>query len=111
MLLLRFCAQRTHRPVFWGERPSELGKHPLELYDLFLAGSETTPTTLTRALLFMARYPEVQKKVQDELYAVVGLGLPPSLMEKPKLPYTEAVLMEIPDPALRKHCPQHGQPL
>jgi len=43
----------------------------------------------------MARYPEVQKKVQDELDAVVGHGLASSLQDKPKLAYTEAVLMEI----------------
>ena len=43
----------------------------------------------------MARYPEVQKKVQDELDAVVGQGLASSLQDKPKLAYTEAVLMEI----------------
>ena len=42
------------------------------LFDLFLAGSETTSTTLTWAVLYMARYPEVQRKVQDELDRTVG---------------------------------------
>ena len=65
------------------------------LLDLFLAGSETTSTTLTWALLYMARYPEVQKKVQEEMVHVVGQGQAPSLKDKPNLPYTEAVLMEI----------------
>merc|ERR1712212_90334 len=55
---------------FFGEKGRENLANTL--YDLFLAGSETTSTTLTWALLFMARYPKVQKRVQDELDAVVG---------------------------------------
>lgn len=65
------------------------------LFDLFLAGSETTSTTLTWAALYMVRYPDVQKKVQDELDKVVGQNRHPSIKDKPNLPYTEAVLMEI----------------
>jgi cytochrome P450 len=34
------------------------------LLDLFIAGSETTSTTLTWAVLFMARESEIQAKVQ-----------------------------------------------
>lgn len=64
------------------------------LFDLFLAGSETTSTTLTWAALYMIRYPQVQKKVQDELDRVVGTDKHPSLKDRPNLPYTEAVLME-----------------
>ena len=42
------------------------------LFDLFLAGSETTSTTLNWAVLYMVRYPEIQAKVQEELDTVVG---------------------------------------
>ena len=59
------------------------------LFDLFLAGSETTSTTLTWAALYMVRYPDVQKKVQDELDKVVGQNRHPSIKDKPNLPYTE----------------------
>ena len=65
------------------------------LFDLFLAGSETTSTTLTWAALYMVRYPQVQTKVQQELDRVVGQNRHPSVKDKPNLPYTEAVLMEI----------------
>merc|ERR1712241_227008 len=65
------------------------------LFDLFLAGSETTSTTLTWAALYMVRYPQVQKKVQEELDRVVGQNRHPSIKDRPNLPYTEAVLMEI----------------
>eukprot|EP00092_Neocalanus_flemingeri_P065658 GFUD01079879.1.p1 GENE.GFUD01079879.1~~GFUD01079879.1.p1 ORF type:complete len:438 (-),score=100.01 GFUD01079879.1:38-1351(-) len=65
------------------------------LFDLFVAGSETTSTTLTWAALYMIRYPEIQKKVQRELDEMVGTDTPPSMKDRHKLPYTEAVIMEI----------------
>ena len=65
------------------------------LFDLFLAGSETTSTTLTWAALYMVRYPHIQEKVQQELDKVVGTNRLPSTSDRPNLPYTEAVLMEI----------------
>jgi len=74
-----------------------LGKENLAntLMDMFLAGSETTSTTLTWAMLYMARYPSVQERVQEELDSVVGRGRSPSLRDRLELPYTEAVVMEI----------------
>ena len=65
------------------------------LFDLFLAGSETTSTTLTWAALYMVRYQEVQKKVQEELDRVVGIGKQPSLKDRPNLPYTEVITLHI----------------
>ena len=65
------------------------------LFDLFLAGSETTSTTLTWAALYMVRYPEIQTRVQEELDQVVGGDRLPSMKDKADLPYTEAVVMEI----------------
>ena len=65
------------------------------LFDLFLAGSETTSTTLTWAALYMIRYPQVQKKVQDELDRVVGTNKHPSLKDRPNLPYTEVLKIPI----------------
>merc|ERR1712241_1328853 len=65
------------------------------LFDLFLAGSETTSTTLTWAALYMVRYPEIQSKVQHELDTVVGHNRLPNMEDKRNLPYVEAVIMEI----------------
>ena len=59
------------------------------LFDLFLAGSETTSTTLTWAALYMVRYPQVQARVQAELDTVVGKNRRPACADKPNLPYTE----------------------
>ena len=56
---------------------------------------ETTSTMLTWAMLYMARYPSVQRKVQEELDRVVGTHRRPALEDRGDLPYTEATIMEI----------------
>ena len=42
------------------------------LQDLFIAGAETTSSSLTSMILYMILYPEVQKRIQDEIDQVVG---------------------------------------
>ena len=62
--------------------------------DLFSAGSETTATTLSWAVLYLILYPEVQEKMQKEIDQVLN-GKEPALEDKVNLPYTEACIMEI----------------
>ncbi|NXE37746.1 CP2J6 protein, partial [Ptilorrhoa leucosticta] len=63
--------------------------------DLFIAGIETTATTLLWALLYMVIYPDIQEKVQKELDAVVGRSHVFCYEDRKKLPYTNAVIHEI----------------
>ncbi|NXY22985.1 CP2J6 protein, partial [Atrichornis clamosus] len=63
--------------------------------DLFIAGTETTATTLCWALLYMVLYPDIQEKVQKELDAVVGCPHVFCYEDRKKLPYTNAVIHEI----------------
>ncbi|XP_046391138.1 methyl farnesoate epoxidase [Ischnura elegans] len=62
--------------------------------DLFMAGSETTSKTLGFAFLFLITHQEVQKKVRAEIDAVIGRDRLPMLSDRPRLPYTEAVVLE-----------------
>ncbi len=64
------------------------------IQDLFIAGTETTNTTLKWSLLFMTLNPAVQQAVQAEIDAVIGTGRLPTMKDKQRMPYTEATLME-----------------
>ncbi|XP_061307088.1 cytochrome P450 2J2-like [Pezoporus flaviventris] len=63
--------------------------------DLLLAGTETTSTTIRWALLFMAKYPEIQARVQAEIDAVIGQARQPALQDRDSMPYTNAVIHEV----------------
>ncbi|XP_051947975.1 cytochrome P450 2J4-like isoform X1 [Xyrauchen texanus] len=63
--------------------------------DLFGAGTESTAKTLSWAILYMAKYPEVQKNVQSEIDQVIGQTRQPLMEDRTNLSYTYAVIHEI----------------
>ncbi|XP_056384096.1 cytochrome P450 2D17-like [Hyla sarda] len=67
----------------------------MTIYDLFMAGTETTSTTLRWALLYMILYPDVQSKVQEEIDEVIGRERTPTMGDMLQMPYTNAVIHEV----------------
>ncbi|KAF8841012.1 cytochrome P450 [Paxillus ammoniavirescens] len=61
----------------------------------FVAGAETSTSTLHWFLLVMLQHPEVQKRAQAEIDAVVGTDRLPDFDDRASLPYVEAILREI----------------
>ncbi|XP_068118116.1 cytochrome P450 2F2-like [Hyperolius riggenbachi] len=64
-------------------------------FNLFIAGTGTTASTLRWLLKFMLEYPEIQKKAQAEVDKVIGTEVCPSLEHRVSLPYTDAVIHEV----------------
>ncbi|GMT34483.1 hypothetical protein PFISCL1PPCAC_25780, partial [Pristionchus fissidentatus] len=63
--------------------------------DFFLAGQETTTTTLRWAMLILANEQEAQEKLRAEVLSVVGSDSLPSMSDQTKMPYARAFVYEL----------------
>ncbi|KAM3931029.1 cytochrome P450 2K4-like [Leptodactylus fuscus] len=63
------------------------------LITLFMAGTDTTSSTIRWAILFMIQNPEIQKRVHNEIEKVIGLATP-RIDHRKDMPYTNAVIHE-----------------
>uniref|UniRef100_A0A0B7BEC1 Cytochrome P450 n=1 Tax=Arion vulgaris TaxID=1028688 RepID=A0A0B7BEC1_9EUPU len=70
---------------------SQLGR---VIQNLFVAGSETTSTTMMWFMIYMLHYPNIQKKIFKEMNDVVGTDRLVSLQDKSQLNYLNAAIME-----------------
>ena len=74
---------------FTDEQIAYLGGFLLE------AGSDTTSTTALTFLLLLAAYPEVLRRLQQEVDAVCGSAEAPGSQDIANLPYLKACFMEV----------------
>jgi cytochrome P450 len=58
-------------------------------------GAEATSTFLTNLVLILATYPDVAKKLHEEMDRVVGNDRLPVLDDYPRLTYLHAVIQEV----------------
>ncbi|XP_020391473.1 cytochrome P450 2K1-like [Rhincodon typus] len=63
--------------------------------NLFAAGTDTSSSTLRWAILLMIKYPEIQRSVQGEIERVIGTERVPRMVDRKRMPYTDAVLHEV----------------
>ncbi|KAF7346379.1 O-methylsterigmatocystin oxidoreductase [Mycena sanguinolenta] len=59
------------------------------------AGADTTVSALASFFLAMALHPDIQRKAQTEIDAVVGTHQLPEFKDRPSLPYVEAIYREV----------------
>ncbi|NP_001103192.1 cytochrome P450 2AA7 [Danio rerio] len=71
------------------------GNLAISTADLFLAGTDTTSTTIRWGLLFLTQNPDVQERCHEEIVQVLGYDRLPSMDDRDKLPYTLATVHEI----------------
>ncbi|KAG2135247.1 cytochrome P450 [Suillus clintonianus] len=65
------------------------------VFSLYSGGSDTAVSAIYALFLAMTLFPDVQKKAQDEIDAVVGPDRLPSFADRDSLPYTEALFKEV----------------
>ncbi|KAJ7021454.1 cytochrome P450 [Mycena alexandri] len=61
----------------------------------YAAGADTTVSAMGTFALAMLKHPDVQRKAQAELDAVIGHGHLPELGDAPALPYVSAIVKEV----------------
>ncbi|GFO26578.1 cytochrome p450 ii f2-like protein ii [Plakobranchus ocellatus] len=78
------------------DKPTKLDEENLitNIRGLFIAGTETTSTTIYWCVLFCLHHPEVQDKVFEEISTHVGQDRLPNIHDRPNLKYLDAVIME-----------------
>jgi len=62
---------------------------------LFSAGEDTVASTLLWSFVYLTNNPEIQSRLQKEMDGVLGHDRQPLLDDEPKLPYLQAVILEI----------------
>ncbi|XP_025032976.1 cytochrome P450 2C38-like, partial [Python bivittatus] len=67
----------------------------ITVFGLFIAGTISTSHSLLYSLLVMAKLPHIQAKVQQEIDEVVGEHRTPSMEDRLKMPFTNAVVHEV----------------
>nr|XP_021513164.1 cytochrome P450 2S1 isoform X2 [Meriones unguiculatus] len=84
----------------WGQEKQDAGTEFTEknllmtVTYLLFAGTMTVGATLRYAFLLLLKYPQVQRRVREELTRELGPGRAPGLGDRDRLPYTDAVLHE-----------------
>ncbi|CAK8674850.1 unnamed protein product [Clavelina lepadiformis] len=63
--------------------------------ELFIAGTETTSSTLNWALICLLHYPETQRNLRKEINRVIDAYGNVCMYHKPNMPYTNAFIQEL----------------
>ncbi|KAH9058308.1 cytochrome P450 [Lactarius vividus] len=100
--VLSALSEGSERPsicasLFEGSDHNQLSRQEMAWFSgtLFVAGADTTSTTMSWWALAMIAHPEVQKRAHIELDTVVGRSRAPTFSDAPNLPYIQAIVKEV----------------
>lgn len=65
------------------------------ILDIFIAGGQTTSTTLDLAFMMMILRPDVQARIRREIVETLRADELPQQTDRSQLPYTDAFLLEV----------------
>ncbi|RXN36579.1 cytochrome P450 1B1-like protein [Labeo rohita] len=68
---------------------------PPTISDIFGASQDTLSTALQWIVLLIVRYPEVQKRLQEDIDQVTDRSRLPTIADQPHLPYVTAFIYEV----------------
>ncbi|NXC08526.1 CP1A4 protein, partial [Orthonyx spaldingii] len=91
--LIGHCQEKSAGEDTHGQLSNEKIIHIVN--DLFGAGFDTVATALSWSLMYVALYPDIQRKIQEELDQTIGRERRPRLSDRGELPYTEAFILEM----------------
>ncbi|XP_077993226.1 cytochrome P450 2U1-like [Glandiceps talaboti] len=74
---------------------SELDHLRLIWFELFIGGTDTSSNALLWTVLYLAKYPDFQDKCVKDIENGIGMDKTPCFADKSKLPFIEAVTLEI----------------
>ncbi|KAM3341300.1 cytochrome 76A2 [Capsicum galapagoense] len=85
------------------DEPEKLSEHQINIFilEMFLAGTETTSSSVEWALSELLRHPEAMERVKEEIVKVIRQDKKLEESDIDNLPYTQAVVKE----TLRLHPP------
>ena len=63
--------------------------------DLFSAATDTTSVSLRWFILYLIKYPEIQKKCQEEVDKVIGESRIAAISDRINMPYVDATIHEL----------------
>ena len=98
-LIDHYLIAEQHRNL--DEKKNDISSHinadnmVITIFEIFMAGTETTANSLRWAVLYLMEYPEAQTKIQQEIDRVVGRNRFPRLADRPNMPFIEATIMEL----------------
>lgn len=67
----------------------------LIISDIFVAGTETSAVSILWAIYYLARNPEAQDKIHDEMRRQLDPDSPPTFRDRRRLPYLRATVTEV----------------